>query len=147
MIRPLMLLCVLLAVAAAVAPPGALARADTDGDGVPDAQDRCPEVAAQAAGGCPRVARRVTIVAQGHRVSGEIRRTLSPCVAHERVKVFKVGKRRTRMVDRVTSDAAGAWWSDERFVDAVLFAKMPRHTEPDVGRCIARRSPGVTTDA
>ena len=49
--------------------------ADTDGDGVPDASDRCPTVAAQAAGGCPRVARRVTIVAQGHRVSGEIRRS------------------------------------------------------------------------
>ncbi len=147
MLRRFLLLCGLVAAVAAAAAPGAYAGADTDGDGVPDASDRCPEVAAQAAGGCPRVARRVTIAAQGHRVSGEIRRSLSPCVAHERVKVFKVGKRRTRVVDRVTSDADGAWHSDERFVDAVLFAKMPRHTEPDVGRCIARRSPGVTTDA
>ena len=64
--------------AAAVVAPSASATTDSDGDGVPDAQDRCPQVAAQAAGGCPRVARRVTIAAQRHRVSGEIRALAEP---------------------------------------------------------------------
>jgi hypothetical protein len=137
------LACSLIALAAA-APAGA-AGGDTDGDGVPDARDRCPEVPARTEGGCPRIFRRLAISVADGTVSGRIERSVAPCMARERVKLFRVRRGPDPQVERLVSDAQGAWASGRRFPEgAVIYARVPRHTEPEAGRCIATRSKGVT---
>lgn len=94
---------------AGTAPVARAAATDADGDGVPDAGDGCPTVAASTATGCPTASRRAGLswVRSARRLEARISSPVTACSARARIVLWRVRPGQDVKVTAVTAAFSG----------------------------------------
>ena len=118
--------------------------ADADADGLTDGADRCPPRYSKHRTGCPGSGRRVTIQSQGGELRGRVKADQRPCASGERVRILRRRPGPDALIGRTRSQGdRGRWEHKLPPGTGPFYAKLPRHIEPEVGRCRRDRSAAI----
>ena len=121
-------------------PPGP----DADGDGVPDASDKCPAVAAHPGtpDGCPPIARSLTLrySNRSHAFKGRLSSAVATCRGDQPVKVFRKRRGHDRKLGQAITTPNGRYRVHQKRHPGRYYANTGETVIPSAGRCEEARS-------
>ena len=121
--------------------------ADSDGDGVPDAQDRCPDRAAPASG-CPEVERNLTLDRKRGAYKGKLETIpdTRACEADQKVAVFRKKKGDDKKLGNDRTSGKGAYEVDGSGKDGKYYATVKETDEAPEAVCLGAKSKNLKVD-
>lgn len=120
---------------------------DSDGDGVADATDVCPNRAGSAANGCPNISRSLSVGYSSGTFRGRLSSSpsMSACFASKTVSVWKgvgrIGGSDDVRLGQDATSSTGNYVVPRRRRPGRYYARVSKQTIPAVGNCLAARSP------
>jgi hypothetical protein len=118
---------------------------DADGDGVPDASDVCPGLAASTATGCPAIKRTLSLSYSEARekFSGRLR-PAGGCAAGQKVKILRKREGPDKRVTGATTKPTGRFSKVASVRNGSYYALVEPVDITDVGECSFAKSKAIT---
>lgn len=118
---------------------------DTDGDGVPDSADKCPELPGSMANGCRgQVVTYVSLKyrAKVRRFVGAVRADYRPCLPQRRITVYRQVKGPDVKIGTARTRSTGRYVVAHRARKGAYYAQVAR-SWTELANCFGRKSPLV----